>query len=169
MESGVDSSVLPGVANGDTLLPGFPRDPPNPLYRKLRRPTCFRLIMILSVSPHLDCMMSTVDLDIQYPSYHALSYCWGSPNRDVTLQCNGRKLGISSNLAEGLKRLHAYAVEAQSTTPTLFWVDQICINQEDNDERTQQVRMMRSIYQQSTHTLIWLPLKNGECYPLAKD
>ena len=145
---------------GDTLLPGFPaEDPPGSLYHKLPTPTSFRLIEIAKASPHLSCNMRTVSLADSTP-YHALSYCWGSSNRSVTLRCNGFKLKISSDLAKGIKRLYAYAVE---THATLFWVDQICINQEDNAERTQQVRMMRSIYQQSTRTIIWLPLKNSEC------
>jgi len=158
MESAIDSSVLPGATTGDTLLPGFlAEDPPDVLYHKLPTPISFRLLEIVKVFPYLSCKLRTVSL-AEFTSYHALSYCWGSPNRNVTLRCNGFKLKISSNLAKGLKRLHEYAVKAHLTS---FWIDQICVNQEDIAERTQQVRLMRSIYQRSTHTIIWLPVKNG--------
>ena len=151
---------LPGAVIEDASLPGYPaKFPPDPLYDALPTPLSFRLIEIITVFPRLSCKMKTVSLTDHTP-YQALSYCWGSPNRSVTLWCNGFKLKISPNLAKGLKRLYAYAVRADVKS---FWVDQICIHQEDNAERTQQVRMMRSIYQRSTHTIIWLPLKNSEC------
>ena len=166
MESVVDSSVLSGAAIGDTSLPGHPTDVASDcLYHTLPTPLSFRLIEITTVFPYLSCKMKTVSLDNHAP-YQALSYCWGSPNRRVTLRCNGLKLKISSNLAEGLKRLHAYAVQARSMS---FWVDQICINQEDDAERTQQVCMMRSIYQRSIRTIVWIPLKNCEYISLAQQ
>ena len=156
-----DSSVLPGATSGDTSLPEYSAEvPPDSLYHKLPTPISFRLLEIIKVFPYLTCKMRTVSL-AESTLYYALSYCWGSPNRSVTLRCNGVKLKISSNLAEGLKRLHAHAVKAHLTW---FWIDQICINQEDNAERTQQVRLMRFIYQRSIQTIIWLPVKNGGSY-----
>jgi hypothetical protein len=97
-----------------------------------------------------------------YPAYQALSYCWGSSDLSVELRCDGCTVMISPNLAEGLGRLHLYARRRGRKSPPLYWIDQICINQQDDIERTQQVRMMRDIYQQSTDTIIWLPLENGE-------
>lgn len=37
-----------------------------------------------------------------------------------------------------------------------FWVDAICINQEDLDEKTKQVALMRRIYECALNVLIWL-------------
>ena len=48
---------------------------------------------------------------------------------------------------------------AMSTTegPEIWaWIDQICINQEDLDERCSQVSIMHEIYSKSQFTLIWL-------------
>ncbi|KAK0716135.1 heterokaryon incompatibility, partial [Lasiosphaeris hirsuta] len=36
------------------------------------------------------------------------------------------------------------------------WIDSICINQEDDHERAQQVQLMKRVYQQSTRTVVWL-------------
>ena len=102
-------SLAPALISGDALLPGqSAKISPPSLYRMLPTPHSFRLIEITAVSPYLGCRMRTVSLDDRL-SYRALSYSWGSPNRDVTIWCNGAKLGISSNLADGLKRMHAYA------------------------------------------------------------
>ncbi|KAI1329862.1 heterokaryon incompatibility protein-domain-containing protein [Xylariaceae sp. FL0255] len=37
-----------------------------------------------------------------------------------------------------------------------FWVDALCINQDDLDERADQVKLMRNIYQKASTTKIWL-------------
>ena len=38
----------------------------------------------------------------------------------------------------------------------MLWVDAICINQDDDDERTDQVRLMREIYRQAKHVFVWM-------------
>ena len=43
-----------------------------------------------------------------------------------------------------------------------FWIDSICINQEDDEERTQQVSIMRMIYQQASKVTIWLGEEDEE-------
>ena len=37
-----------------------------------------------------------------------------------------------------------------------FWIDALCINQNDIDERNEQVKRMRDMYKQAFITLIWL-------------
>ncbi|KAI3319426.1 putative heterokaryon incompatibility protein [Xylariaceae sp. AK1471] len=36
------------------------------------------------------------------------------------------------------------------------WIDSICINQDDDDEKSSQVQLMRNIYGSSYHTVVWL-------------
>jgi hypothetical protein len=44
-----------------------------------------------------------------------------------------------------------------------FWIDAVCINQEDINERGQQVRLMRDIYKQVSGVVVWLgPLAKAE-------
>lgn len=40
--------------------------------------------------------------------------------------------------------------------PELYWIDALCINQDDKDERSVQVALMGSIYKQATVCLVWL-------------
>ena len=40
--------------------------------------------------------------------------------------------------------------------PLTIWIDQVCINQDDFDERSQQVMLMRDIYTRSQQVYIWL-------------
>jgi hypothetical protein len=45
--------------------------------------------------------------------------------------------------------------------PRILWIDAICINQDDNDERGEQVARMGAIYGQATTVVLWL----GEVWP----
>lgn len=47
----------------------------------------------------------------------------------------------------------------------LLWIDAICINQDDLDERSQQVRLMKNIYSTAGRVLVWL----GEQQPLTRE
>ena len=38
----------------------------------------------------------------------------------------------------------------------MLWLDAICINQNDTDERSEQVKLMGEVYRNSIRTLIWL-------------
>jgi hypothetical protein len=38
----------------------------------------------------------------------------------------------------------------------MVWADQICINQDDSDERAEQVKFMNSIYHHANRVLVWL-------------
>lgn len=57
---------------------------------------------------------------------------------------------IQENLYHALRALRRHDVER------ILWVDAVCINQSDIDERTSQVQLMRQIYQYSTRAVIWL-------------
>jgi hypothetical protein len=90
----------------------------------------------------------------QSPKYYALSYAWGSYVRDCAIQCSGKPLNISARLLRGLNELECIPDFAHKW----FWIDQICINQENLKERSHQVRLMGRIYQRAVQTIIWLGL-----------
>jgi hypothetical protein len=50
----------------------------------------------------------------------------------------------------------------------MCWVDALCINQDDAQEKAHQVGMMGSIYSNATYTYIWLG-PNSEAGDLAMD
>jgi hypothetical protein len=73
-------------------------------------------------------------------NYSALSYAWGDLEKPkVTLFVNGHQLEVTENCLFALKELRRESM-AQSKTCTI-WVDAICINQKDLDERSQQVAL----------------------------
>ena len=84
------------------------------------------------------------------PNFEALSYTWGdtSVRRQMTL-C-GRPFFVLENLDAALRSLR------HARKDRVLWVDALCINQQDLDERRQQVQQMRAIYEQAQKVIIWL-------------
>jgi hypothetical protein len=97
------------------------------------------------------CSLNTVSLDNQ-PNFTALSYCWGAPEPKGDILVNGVAWRVTPNLAAALQ--HSRRTEDAQTTP--IWIDALCINQKDLDERSSQVAMMMAIYAQAKCVHIWL-------------
>src|SRR6266566_2663695 len=92
-----------------------------------------------------------IEKEIQY---EALSWYWGveEPVYAVTIQYQGKayKKKVRRELALALKYLRL-----PNETRTL-WIDAICINQDNHDERNHQVQMMSRIYTRAKEVCIWL-------------
>lgn len=82
--------------------------------------------------------------------YTALSYVWGDPALVKTMSCNNKPFAITKNLELALHCLR------RSDVSIMLWVDQICINQDDLQEKSQQVVLMGVIYQRAWSTAVWL-------------
>jgi hypothetical protein len=123
-----------------------------------------RLLRILPVpivpaedGNRIDCLLETVSFDTS-PKYFGLSYEWGkygSEQPRPRVFVNLREIPVRANLALAIARLQ----ELGEDTP--FWIDALCINQEDNIERAQQVRIMAKIYENSSGVYSWLGLEEG--------
>lgn len=94
-------------------------------------------------------------------AYEALSYVWGSEGHervayvhdsggagDVDAECLGT-LSVRPNLHIALQHLR---LKHESR---LLWVDAICINQTDLDERERQVQRIGQIYKTAYCSIIW--------------
>jgi hypothetical protein len=93
------------------------------------------------------------DFDVEprlKPYYQTLSYTWGNLAKTDFIILNGYRFLVTKDLLSALSKM-------QTTGPkSKWWVDTICINQADTNERNQQVSLMRTIYKESTGVLIWL-------------
>jgi hypothetical protein len=91
-----------------------------------------------------------------YPSYKALSYTWGDSKAKSDVYINEKNLTITLSLATALYHLRP------RSKPLRIWIDQICINQEDLQEKTEQVQYMDRIYRNTEEALVWLgPAQSG--------
>jgi hypothetical protein len=67
-----------------------------------------------------------------------------------------KQLDVSPNLAAALRYLQ------WKETSRLLWADAICISQDDVLERSQQVQMMRNIFEGAEQVLVWLGEANAD-------
>ncbi|KAI9931539.1 hypothetical protein ASPWEDRAFT_37642 [Aspergillus wentii DTO 134E9] len=124
-----------------------------------------RLLTVSAPDPQNDaiyCTLEVVDLtdDVEYD---ALSYTWGAPAQygkfktmtsalDHPIICEGEMLWVAENLESFLKR----ARKTPSLAGKKFWIDAICINQQDTTERASQVKLMGRVYSSAKVVVMWM-------------
>lgn len=124
-----------------------------------------RLLDLHPASKYTDdlyCCIYTVPIS-QAPSYIALSYVWGDSTRShsisVANEVNDGRAFVPLSLTSSLDTCLRHLRELQrqwKLEPKPLWIDQICINQEDDEEKSFQVLLMRDIYSSAHQTVVWL-------------
>lgn len=115
----------------------------------------FRIIK-LGVPSNGNLSASMIKCDLRNPpNYVAMSYAWGDVGRTTTLLVDNRHISISESLRDALREMavgnHPYARATMG-----LWVDALCIDQSNIEERNEQVRMMTSIYENAWFVALWL-------------
>ncbi|KAI0168023.1 heterokaryon incompatibility protein-domain-containing protein [Pestalotiopsis sp. NC0098] len=87
--------------------------------------------------------------------YEALSYTWGAPEFTETLHViedvdKTSVIKITSNLRDALLRVRL------SDRKRMLWVDAVCINQQDDSDKSKQIPAMAQIFSGASHVLVWL-------------
>jgi hypothetical protein len=156
------------------------------VYEPLPTTSSIRLVHLLSSSgddPVIRLSTRAVDLD-DNPQYDAISYTWGPPislfrtkqerdglqDQQIPIICDDQILNIRQNLYDFFRAWQVMiraasdaddertvsARKAGLLPPNELWIDAICINQRDKDEKSTQVSMMGRIYSQLQKLIIWL-------------
>ncbi|KAI1275875.1 heterokaryon incompatibility protein-domain-containing protein, partial [Xylaria sp. FL0933] len=82
--------------------------------------------------------------------FEALSYLWGTSIFPHRIKVDGTGFYVTYNLFSALRELR------RPDRDRLMWIDALCINQYDNVEKSDQVRLMRSIYAKASNVIVWL-------------
>ncbi|KAF3009614.1 hypothetical protein E8E13_007007 [Curvularia kusanoi] len=91
--------------------------------------------------------------------YDALSYTWGDSTPNATkfpVVCNDQQMLVHHNLNTALPFL------ARRDSPLPIWIDAVCINQFDEDEKYHQIQMMFQIYRCAAQVWVWLGPGNDQ-------
>jgi hypothetical protein len=83
-------------------------------------------------------------------TYTALSYVWGDVQNTFPITVNDTVFLATMNLKVALQ----YTREVHRDI--VLWVDAICVNQNDIDERNNQGSLMRTLYSGAEKVIIWL-------------
>lgn len=97
------------------------------------------------------------------PPYECVSYAWVTKVRAVIL-CLGE--GTFVRVTPSLQEAMPYFVSASQTG--YLWIDQLCINQDDVDERGSQVACMGKIYRGAQRLLLWLGPESEDAQTLTE-
>ena len=128
------------------------------LYGRLPSPDHIRILEILPGSGEIvECRLHLAQLAEDLYTYEALSYTW-RPGHPVSqyyppipaVKCDGQEITVGRNLFAALQTIR------DAERPRMIWVDALCINQNDVEERSQQVRRMGTIFESAFRVLIWL-------------
>jgi hypothetical protein len=94
--------------------------------------------------------------DHQY--YEAVSYTWDNQDSSCPIFCNNRSsvLKVTPNVDSLLRYLRRISLARY------LWIDAICLNQADSNEKSVQVMLMGNIYRQARKVRIWLGEANED-------
>ena len=128
---------------------------PTPDERYIRLVTVY-----LAVGEEIESSLRPCSLDeLGRPVYVALSYVWVDPDLVEAITCDNATLYVTKNLKTALQYLR------HATETRVFWIDAICMNQRDIEERNSYVQSMREIYSSAQEVLIWLgPQSVNSCW-----
>ncbi|KAK0620816.1 heterokaryon incompatibility protein-domain-containing protein, partial [Immersiella caudata] len=109
-----------------------------------------RLLTILpGTEPHISCSLAVANLHGP-ESYDALSYVWGLPSPTDVIAVNGVTVSVGCSLSSSLRCLRL------PDRPRCIWADAICINQQDDAEKSWQVAMMADIYRYAENVRVFV-------------
>lgn len=97
-----------------------------------------------------ECLLISKTLESSALEYMALSYVWGSSKLSCSIRIQGKDHPITANLFNALQSLWKHYGQS------MFWIDALCINQNDHSERSQQVSLMKRIYESATETVVYI-------------
>lgn len=86
----------------------------------------------------------------QKPYWTAVSYAWEGQTPSETLLIDDHYLPITSNVAQIVRDLR------EPNQQIVVWIDAVCINQNDAEEKVSQLKVMREIFEKAKEVVIWL-------------
>jgi hypothetical protein len=116
-------------------------------------------IRVLILEPGSDqdelyCTLETYQLN-NCRTFEALSYAWGDPKAVEPIFVNGSHTLIAHNVYVALRHLR------YTQSSRVLWIDALCINQTDTQERNHQVFVMGRVYSTASLVLVWLGEAQG--------
>ncbi|KAK4119254.1 HET-domain-containing protein, partial [Parathielavia appendiculata] len=124
-------------------------------FKPIRQKTELRLLSVKAgnFGDVVHCWLIPCKLENR-PTYEAISYTWADEFGDATksreIYLNNSPLRVTVNCEAALRRVR---LPERART---IWIDAVCINQEDQQERGHQVQLMPEIYAGARRVLIYL-------------
>lgn len=99
--------------------------------------------------------LQTIRLDSKdHPPFTALSYTWGAPTKSRSITLNGLPFPVLDSLHPVLEAI--CRPSGGFDAKAWYWIDSICIDQTNSDERGAQVQLMGRLFTTAWRTAVWL-------------
>lgn len=120
----------------------------------LEKPTFLRVIDVEEF-----CLFEVPSTQVATCRYLALSYCWGKVTNFLLQNANKQQLlrrhGLLPYIYQGLPKTVRDAIfTARGLRERYLWVDSLCIEQDNEEEKSQQIAIMDSIYSNAILTIV---------------
>jgi hypothetical protein len=155
LSSGDDEASESQSTSGELLNPSTNTNPHEvhryePLDKSVK--SSFRLATLLPGLLHSQprVTLSNSTLENQSVSYEALSYVWGDQSSRRTINLDGSDFEVTESLYHALNHVRS------RWRPRVLWIDAICIDQTNIQERNHQVASMAEIYESCQRVIVWL-------------
>jgi hypothetical protein len=123
-------------------------------YRPLQSSDTIRLLRMVPSTPGSELVVQLDHFPLwSCPGYTALSYAWGDSKLETTVICNGALINTTRSFYSLVDALRLNNLEG---VRPYYWIDQICIDQQNIPEREAQVRIMGNIYKKAHACLVYL-------------
>lgn len=149
---------------------GRPASPAQYQYEPLSHPDSIRILILHPAPPSQERIdVSLLEFRLSDPelAFNALSYTWqtadeaknGEKPALMQVLCDDAVLSVGANCHAFLRRLR------HPSDVRVWWVDAVCIDQSNAEERSAQVSLMRRIYSQAGVVVVWLGDTSPEIDP----
>ncbi|KAM0327225.1 hypothetical protein ACHAQA_006360 [Verticillium albo-atrum] len=109
------------------------------LYAESPKDQSFRLLKVMP-GEWGDDLVTTLYMADHRHRFTALSYTWGTSRRSQKITVNDEIQYITFNLDRALRTLRS------ETESLILWIDSLCIDQSNVEEKTQQVALMHDLF-----------------------
>lgn len=122
-------------------------------YRTLQKADHIRILKLCQRVPFLPLRCELIEAHVdRVQGFEALSYTWNNEKPQHCIIVDGRNLKVTDQVRNILHYRQSFFMESY------LWIDAICIDQDDLDERSAQVAIMRKVYRGASRVLVWLGL-----------
>lgn len=97
---------------------------------------------------HLETSRHELDEGPWTYNYEAVSYVWGTATASMRVECNGATLLVTPTVYQMLEHLQSRQI--------YLWIDAICIDQQNSQEKAIQIPLMHRVYSQAMRVIVWL-------------
>ncbi|PPJ54357.1 hypothetical protein CBER1_07119 [Cercospora berteroae] len=113
----------------------------------------YRLLRFVGGKHELAWELGTHSL-VNAPPFYALSHCWGKAEAAKVITLSGHEFLVRPSLYNFLVQM------ASENRRDWFFIDAICINQDDLSDRSVQVANMGDVYRTATEVIAWIYFDN---------